>query len=165
MGQIWALLDSTRIAGELMTKELYIGLMSGTSIDAIDAVLVDFGQKPLELMSTYCEPIPSPLKQSILDLCYPGDNAIARLGQTDVELGSGPYVDPHQPPHTHPPTHGRMGAGVGGTQGRRRVAQSRVPTTPVLGLTGAPPRREENHGQELQRHLSCHCQWRPVRPG
>ena len=70
-----------------MTKDYYIGLMSGTSLDAVDAVLVDFNDAPLKLIETHQEPIPGPLRQEILALCYPGDNAIYRMGQTDVKLG------------------------------------------------------------------------------
>ncbi len=70
-----------------MTKEYYIGLMSGTSLDAVDAVLVDFNHSPLQLIETYQEPIPESLRQAVWALCYPGENAIHRMGKTDVKLG------------------------------------------------------------------------------
>jgi anhydro-N-acetylmuramic acid kinase len=70
-----------------MEPEIYIGLMSGTSLDAIDVALVDFSKKQPELIATHQEDIPKKLRQSILDLCYPGDQAIQRMGETDVKLG------------------------------------------------------------------------------
>jgi len=69
-----------------MNKQYYIGLMSGTSLDAIDAVLIDFNE-PFELIETHSEPITESLRQEILALCYPGDNAIHRMGEADVKLG------------------------------------------------------------------------------
>jgi anhydro-N-acetylmuramic acid kinase len=68
-------------------SELYIGLMSGTSMNAIDAALVDFSSYPLQLISTYSYPIEQNLKDELLDLCFLGDNEINRLGQVDVKLG------------------------------------------------------------------------------
>ncbi len=70
-----------------MSKQLYIGLMSGTSMDAIDACLVDFSEEHLKLLATYAEPISVDLKQEIIALCTPGPNAINRMGAVDVKLG------------------------------------------------------------------------------
>ena len=67
--------------------ELYIGLMSGTSVDAIDAALVDFSPNRWELITTYSHPIPEKLKQSILDLCLPNGDEIDPMGALDRELG------------------------------------------------------------------------------
>jgi len=67
--------------------ELYIGLMSGTSVDAIDAALVDFSSDNWQLVCTYSHPIPSGLKQAILDLCLPNGNEIDPMGVLDRELG------------------------------------------------------------------------------
>jgi len=67
--------------------ERYIGLMSGTSCDSIDAALVSFeGGKPLSL-HTHSHPISPTLKQQILAICQPGDNEIDRMGALDRELG------------------------------------------------------------------------------
>lgn len=70
-----------------MKNNLYIGLMSGTSLDAVDAVLVDFGKKPLTIIATHSEPVHDTLRQKILDLCHPGKNAIQRMGEVDHALG------------------------------------------------------------------------------
>ena len=68
-------------------NERYIGLMSGTSLDAIDAALLDFTNDKPTLIATHQHKIPADLRQDIVNLCYPGDNAIQRLGETDVKLG------------------------------------------------------------------------------
>ena len=68
-------------------SELYIGLMSGTSADGIDAALVDFsGPEPI-LIATHYEKFGAELRQQILDLCRPGENEINRLGELDISLG------------------------------------------------------------------------------
>lgn len=67
-------------------SDLYIGLMSGTSADGIDAVLVDFKDTIPKLIATHYTPYSSTLRQKILDLCRPGNNEIHRLGELDIEL-------------------------------------------------------------------------------
>jgi len=68
-------------------SELYIGLMSGTSIDAIDAVLVEFSGSFPNLIQSHSLSISSDLKEKIKNLCQPGKNEIERLGRLDHELG------------------------------------------------------------------------------
>lgn len=73
-----------------MAKELYIGLLSGTSMDGVDAALINFlpeKKLPFKLIETYSEPISAPLKQALIKLCTPGRNAINRMGRADIELG------------------------------------------------------------------------------
>ena len=65
----------------------YIGLMSGTSIDGIDAALVHFAKNKINIVSTYTLPIGDELKQEILGLCTPGNNEIARMSTLDQLLG------------------------------------------------------------------------------
>ena len=62
--------------------------MSGTSIDAVDAVLVDLRcpQQPA-LLSSHSHPIPPALRTSIEALCQPGSDEINRMGQLDRQLG------------------------------------------------------------------------------
>jgi anhydro-N-acetylmuramic acid kinase len=66
---------------------LYLGLMSGTSLDAVDAVLVEFTGKGPQLQHALSHPLPEALRTALLALCQPGDNEIERLGQADSWLG------------------------------------------------------------------------------
>jgi len=67
-------------------SQYFIGLMSGTSIDSIDAVLMNLSAEPA-LLTYHSEPIPAEIKREILALCLPGDNEIERLGRLDRQLG------------------------------------------------------------------------------
>lgn len=66
--------------------QLYIGLMSGTSADAIDAVVVDLQSTP-QLLAQYSLPLPGKIRQQIHALSLPGNNEIDRMGALDVDLG------------------------------------------------------------------------------
>jgi len=66
---------------------LFIGLMSGTSIDAVDAVLISFDNDKPSLIGSHSQPIPVDLKQSILQLCDPQKDSVQLLGETDHRLG------------------------------------------------------------------------------
>lgn len=70
------------------TTEFYIGLMSGTSLDAIDAALVAFsaGQIP-QLIQAKNLAISDALRANISRLCQPNTNEINQMGELDVELG------------------------------------------------------------------------------
>ncbi|EAR59848.1 anhydro-N-acetylmuramic acid kinase [Neptuniibacter caesariensis] len=69
-----------------MTANIYIGLMSGTSLDGIDAVAVRF-TPDCHIIASHSEPFPSDLKQQILRLTQPGDREIDLMGQIDIQLG------------------------------------------------------------------------------
>lgn len=68
-------------------SELYIGLMSGTSADGIDAALVDFSQAQPKLVHSYYSTFSDELRQTILGLCQTGSDEIKRMGSLDVLLG------------------------------------------------------------------------------
>ncbi len=67
--------------------DYYIGLMSGTSMDAMDAVLVDFTQTPPQLVATHSQELGEKLRHELLALAVPGDNELDRLAQLDVRIG------------------------------------------------------------------------------
>ncbi|GMA82952.1 hypothetical protein GCM10025855_24850 [Shewanella glacialipiscicola] len=70
-----------------MRNAYYIGLMSGTSMDGVDAVLVDFsGIKP-QLICSHTEAIPSHLLKGLQRLCLPSTDEINRLGRLDRNVG------------------------------------------------------------------------------
>jgi anhydro-N-acetylmuramic acid kinase len=67
---------------------IYLGLISGTSMDAIDAALVDFSVAPLRIVATSATPFEPRLKRRISALIDQADNvALDEIGQIDVELG------------------------------------------------------------------------------
>ena len=66
--------------------ELYIGLMSGTSGDGIDAVLVDFSQAAPKLLATYYSSYTPELREKIFSLCESGADEVRRLGELDIIL-------------------------------------------------------------------------------
>jgi anhydro-N-acetylmuramic acid kinase len=65
-----------------------IGIMSGTSVDAIDAVLLEVTNhtKP-SLISGCSRPFPGDLRQKIMRLSAPGENEIEQAGSVHTELG------------------------------------------------------------------------------
>lgn len=48
-------------------SDFYVGLMSGTSMDSIDAVLISFGEANVTIHSTYSKPYPGDLKKALLN--------------------------------------------------------------------------------------------------
>lgn len=66
--------------------ELYVGLMSGTSLDGIDAALVDLAAAP-RLLAAATYPLPPGLHAELVALCQPGPDEIERLGRADRALG------------------------------------------------------------------------------
>ena len=70
-----------------MAKTVTLGLMSGTSLDGVDAVAVDFSGVGPRLIGHHHIEFPKPLKEKLLALCQPGDNEIDRMGVASVELG------------------------------------------------------------------------------
>ena len=67
--------------------EYYVGLMSGTSVDAIDAVLVDLADNSSEILQTHSCPFPRDIRKEILCLCEITDNETGRTGILDMQLG------------------------------------------------------------------------------
>ena len=59
---------------------LFIGLMSGTSMDGVDGVLADFGDsgQPTQVLASASRPFSPALRQELLALNTPGDNELHR---------------------------------------------------------------------------------------
>jgi anhydro-N-acetylmuramic acid kinase len=67
-----------------MPNELfYIGLISGTSLDGIDAALVDFSSAEARLHTALHTPYSASILSELRSLRQPGDNEIDRLGELD----------------------------------------------------------------------------------
>ncbi|WP_372815713.1 anhydro-N-acetylmuramic acid kinase [Psychrobacter sp.] len=74
---------------------LYIGMMSGTSLDGMDAVLCQFSsdssaekdtQQPMRLLATHSQEFPPRLRKVLLDLCQP--NGVQELLPAEGEPNS-----------------------------------------------------------------------------
>ena len=69
-----------------MNGGLFIGLMSGTSADGIDAVLVQSDGERSTLLATQHRPMPQQLREEILAFRHPGNNELHRLATLDAQL-------------------------------------------------------------------------------
>ena len=68
-------------------SDLFTGLMSGTSMDAIDAVLVDFSSVKPRLIAHHAHPIPDTTRSDLLSLVSPANNELQRSCQLDISMG------------------------------------------------------------------------------
>lgn len=65
---------------------LFLGIISGTSVDAIDAVLVEFNPEP-RVLAHSARRYPEPLRREILELGLgSGDTSVQTMGRLDVAI-------------------------------------------------------------------------------
>lgn len=69
-----------------MNPAYYIGIMSGTSLDGVDAILADFSGSAPILHQTYFLPYPKPLQSQLLSLHQPGDDELNRAALVSNQL-------------------------------------------------------------------------------
>jgi anhydro-N-acetylmuramic acid kinase len=73
---------------DVSSREIYIGLMSGTSLDGIDIAIVDFAQHPPRLLHCATRPYEQAFKKRIREITISGTANLDSLCQLDVELGN-----------------------------------------------------------------------------
>ncbi|UPL05550.1 Anhydro-N-acetylmuramic acid kinase [Pseudomonas sp. IsoF] len=66
---------------------LYLGVMSGTSLDGLDIALIEQREQPA-LLATHYIPMPADLRQCLLSLCASGPDEIARAALAENRWAS-----------------------------------------------------------------------------
>ena len=69
-----------------MSKERYIGIMSGTSLDGVDVVLCEIDESSCTLLESIEFPFPSELKSELLNMIA-GQCTLEEVGRADHSLG------------------------------------------------------------------------------
>jgi anhydro-N-acetylmuramic acid kinase len=67
--------------------QLYLGLMSGTSVNGIDAALVDLSDSTPKLIASHHHDMPADIRESALQLTQPQANELHKLYELDNRLG------------------------------------------------------------------------------
>ncbi|MEW8028683.1 MAG: anhydro-N-acetylmuramic acid kinase [Candidatus Thiodiazotropha sp.] len=67
-------------------ESVFVGLISGTSLDGVDAAVVELSDNKPHLIASHAEPYPTQLRSSLRAICEPGDNEIDRMGELDKQV-------------------------------------------------------------------------------
>jgi anhydro-N-acetylmuramic acid kinase len=65
----------------------FIGLISGTSVDGVDAVLVTFSENRPQLIETHFQEFDSTVREKTLFLSRGSEITLKQLGEADIEIG------------------------------------------------------------------------------
>jgi anhydro-N-acetylmuramic acid kinase len=69
------------------SSEIFIGLMSGTSLDGIDVAIVDFAEFPPRPLYCATTPYTESIRQRLQQLCHSPTTSLDNLYSLDAELG------------------------------------------------------------------------------
>jgi len=69
-----------------MSREKYIGIMSGTSLDGVDVVLCEIDSKSCNLIESLEYPFPAELKNRVLKIINSKSNSLEDIGEIDYLL-------------------------------------------------------------------------------
>ena len=106
---------------------IYIGVMTGTSMDGVDIVAASFD--PLQLHATLTLPFDPDLRDELMALTLPNDNEIDRMGKADVALAQ------------------MIGSGINELIEKNHLDRSQIK---AIGSHGQTIRHRPEHGFTLQ---------------
>ena len=69
-----------------MTENLYVGLMSGTSMDGVDCALVLINDNQIQVIDFICQEIPPHIKKDLLDISSNKMMDLRKFGSSDVAV-------------------------------------------------------------------------------
>ncbi|MDU8923420.1 anhydro-N-acetylmuramic acid kinase [Pasteurellaceae bacterium LIM206] len=70
-----------------MQVNLYIGVMSGTSLDGVDIALMNFSERSSRFIAGAFTPMPEKTRQHLTALLRTGETGLQQLGELDHQLG------------------------------------------------------------------------------
>jgi anhydro-N-acetylmuramic acid kinase len=68
-------------------SELFLGMISGTSMDGVDAVLAEIGDADFRILNAATTPFPTPLRERLETLVVTAQTSLRDFGALDVAVG------------------------------------------------------------------------------